>query len=113
MQLLEMPLEAILTASFTIIYIERSFDTVRLQNAFIIELRLLSKCIWPEIKLYLYLNTKIKFKYNLILTAGENDRVENRAPADDWPKISPNDNNKILSHYIVSHFILSIVSPTV
>ena len=63
-------------------------NTVKLQNAFIIELRLLSNCIWPEIKLYLYLNTKIKFKYNLILTAGENDRVENRTPADDWPKPS-------------------------
>ena len=25
-------------------------------------------------------------RLNLILTAGENDRVENRTPADDWPK---------------------------
>ena len=52
-------------------------------------LRCLSIFIWQELELILKLALNLytsTFRFNLILTAGENDRVENRTPADDWPK---------------------------
>ena len=51
--------------------------------------RWLSVFIWQELELILKLALNVytsTFRFNLILTAGENDRVENRTPADDWPK---------------------------
>ena len=52
--------------------------------------------------------------FNLILTAGENDRVENRTPADDWPKPSWMMIIKFChTPALYPFYIMSIVSPTV
>ena len=51
--------------------------------------RCLSAFIWQELQLIQKLVPNVytsAFRFNLILTAGENDRVENGTPADDWPK---------------------------
>ena len=56
----------------------------------------------------------IEFRFNLILAAGENDRVENRTPADDWPKPSWMMIIKFChTPALYPFYIMSIVSPTV
>ena len=67
--------------------------------------------ICPKFYLSMY---SIKFRFNLILTAGENDRVENRTPADDWPKPSWMMIIKFChTPALYPFYIMSIVSPTV
>jgi hypothetical protein len=75
---------------FTLI-ISKKFNSLnsRLFSILIFMVRLLSVFIWQELELILKLALNVytsTFRFNLILTAGENDRVENRTPADDWPK---------------------------